>query len=296
MQHTRVFLASLAAFSASSAAPALAEADAGRGEPEAPARRAGQVSLDSAITTSPNGPTVSAVGGALSARGGYRFESGLGVSLAGGLAALSLEVEGRSTRAGTFPSNLLLGVSFEPWHDRYLDAAVSFEVGAPLALYPGGIDDNRLADLAYTMAASAQGFRDPLLWQTNVVPIVLGAHASMHPLDWLTLTGQLAPAYLVSVNQRPSRLAIATYVDVAATVHSLVAHVALEHFASTLPLENRHLDQLATRLGAGAVVNGQRWMIDVSLGIDAPYGAFEEAPHPWWGIGIVGDVQFGEPR
>lgn len=296
MQRTRALVASIAALCASAAVPVLAGDDAGRGERETPPRRAVRVELDSAITTSPSGPTVSAVGGALSLRGAHRFESGLGVSIAGGLSALSLEVEGRSTRAGTFPGNLLLGVTFDPWRDRQLDAAISFEIGAPLALYPGGIDDNRLADLAYTLAASAQGFREPFLWQMNAVPLVLGAHASVHPLDWLTLSGQLAPAYLVSVNQRPSRLAIETCVDAIATVRSLVAHVALEHFASTLPLENRHLDQFAARLGAGAVVGGQRWMLDLSLGIDSPYGAFEDAPHPWWGIGIVGDLQLGEPR
>jgi hypothetical protein len=294
MRRSGAWLASLAALCGSASAPVLADDEAGGRQLEA--RRAIELSVDSAITTSPNGPSVSTLGGALSVGGAYRLENGLAVSIAGGITALSLAVEGQSTRAGTLPGNVLLGVSLEPWRARQIDAALSLELGAPLALYPGGIDDNRLAELAYTMAASAQGFREPFLWQTNVVPIILGVHATARAFDWLTLSGQLAPAYLVSVNQRPSRAAIMSRLDASATLRSLVARVGLTHFASALALENRHLDQLAAHLGAGAILDGQRWMLDVSLGIDAPYGAFEDAPHPWWGIGLVGDVQFGGQR
>ena len=159
-----------------------------------------------AITTSPNGPTVSAVGGALSLRGGYRFEGGLGVSLAGGLTALSLEVDGRSTRAGTFPSNLLLGVSFEPWRDRQLDAAFSFEVGAPLALYPGGIDDNRL----YGEEVEDDDDRDDT------------EHDCLHgddPVLAHAIRGQLATAICTAIAALPARqrrvleLALADHTD-----------------------------------------------------------------------------------
>src|SRR5690606_7284370 len=119
--------------------------------------------------------------------------------------------------------------------------------------------DNRLAELAYSMAASAQGFREPFLWQTNVVPLLLGARATLRARDWLTLTGQLVPSYLISVNQRPSRFAVATQLDAAAVAHWFVAHLGVTHFASTLALENRHLDQLALRGGAGASIDGLRW-------------------------------------
>jgi len=261
--------------------------------PPAPALSLG---LDTALTTSPQGPTVSTLGGAVSIAGAYRFAGGLGVSLVGGFTAVSLEIEGQSTRRGTYPGNLLLGASFDCSPLELLDTGVSFQLGAPLALYPGGIDDNRLAELAYTMAASAEGFRAPFLWQTNVVPFVLGARASFRALDWLTLTGHLSPAYLLSVNQRPSRLAVASGLDASVTLEPLMAHAGLWYFASTLPLENRQLDQLAARLGAGTSWQGQRLMLDLSIGLDAPYGAFESAPHPWWGLGVAADVHFGSVR
>lgn len=261
-----------------------------------PSARAAHAGVDAMLTTSPSGPTVSSLGGALRLAGDYRFPNGLGVSLEGGIASVSLDVERQRTRSGTFPGNLLLGMFFERRLQPQLEWGVSFRVGAPFALYPGGIDDNRLADLAYSMAASAQGFREPLIWQMNVVPVTLGAQATLQVLDWLTLTGQLAPSYLISVNQRPSRVVVTSHVDAAATLRSLVARVGVTHFVSALALENRHLDQLALRCGAGAVVSGQRWMLDLAIGLDAPYGAFEGAPHPWWGVGIVTDIQFGAER
>lgn len=261
-----------------------------------PPARAAHAGVDAMLTTSPSGPTVSSLGGALRLAGDYRFPNGLGVSLEGGIASVSLDVERQRTRSGTFPGNLLLGLFFERRLRPQLELGANFRVGAPFALYPGGIDDNRLADLAYSMAASAQGFREPLIWQMNVVPVTLGAQATLQALDWLTLTGQLAPSYLISVNQRPSRVTVTSHVDAAATLQSLVVHVGVTHFVSALALENRHLDQLALRCGAGAVVSGQRWMLDLSIGLDAPYGAFESAPHPWWGVGIVTDLQFGAGR
>jgi hypothetical protein len=275
---------------------AAAQADERHFEPAKPTRRAVQVGVDAALTTSPNGPTVSSLGGALSLLAGYRFASGIDVSLAGGVTAVSLDIEGQPTRRGTFPGNVLLGVAFERVLRSAFEVGASFRAGAPVALFPGGIDDNRLAELAYNMAASAQGFRGPFIWQTNVVPLVLGAHASLRPIEWLTLTARVNPAYLLSVNQRPSRLAVASQVDATAALHHLTGHVGLTHFASTLPLENRHLDQLALHFGAGAVMDGQRWMLDFSIGLDAPYGVLEEAPHPWWGIAIVGDAYFGSSR
>lgn len=256
-------------------------------------QRAARVKLATAMTTSPSGPTVRSLGAASRLAGEYRFASGLGVSLEGGASAVSLDLEGQGSRSGTFPGNLLLGLSFERWLQPRLQVAASFRAGAPLALYPGGIDDNRLAELAYAMAASAGGFREPYLWQANVVPLVAAARASFHPLDWLTLSGQLAPAHLLSVNQRPSRWASATQLDAAASFQPFVAHLGLSHFANTLPLENRDRDQAALRFGAGALVYGQRLMLDAAIGLDGPYGALQSAPHPWWGIGISADMSFG---
>jgi hypothetical protein len=163
-------------------------------------------------------------------------------------------------------------------------------------LYPGGIDDNRLAELAYTMAVSAQGFRDPYVWQMNVVPLVLGARAAFRPLDWLTLAGELSPAYLVSVNQRPSRAAVLAAVDASAAVGQLLGHAGVNYFANSLPLENRELDQVALRFGAGAVLSGQRLLLDMAVGLDAPYGVLQTAPHPFWGICLVVSAGFGPNR
>jgi hypothetical protein len=297
MRHASSMALLLTALSASLAARAEDAARASGGEPALepvlPQRGGAHLGIEAAMTTSPNGPTVDTLGGALRLAGDYRFPSGLGVSLEGGVSTVSLEIEGQSPRQGTFFGNALLGVSFERWLRPGLNAGASLRVGAPLALYPGGIDDNRLAELAYMMAASAQGFRDPFLWQANVVPLVLSARASHSASEWLTLSGQLAPAYLISVNQRPSRLAVASQVDAAAVFQPLVAHVGLTHFISTLPLENRERDQLAVRFGAGALLHGQRYLLDLSIGLDNPYGAFQSDPHPWWGIGIVAEVSFG---
>lgn len=252
--------------------------------------------IDTALSTSPSGPTVDTFAGVAQLGADYRFESGLGASLEGGLTALSLEVDAERARRGVFPGNLLLGVSLSRTLGAHAFRA-RLQLGAPLALYPGGIDDNRLAELAYVVGAVALGFREPFLWQPNVVPLVMGADTTLRLLDGLTLRARLSPAYLVSVNQRPSRAALSAFVDAEAALgSSAFAHVGLAYFVSTLPLENRQRDQLALRFGAGAVALGQRWLFDVSLGLDAPYGAFEDAPHAWWGAGVSTELSFDGGR
>jgi hypothetical protein len=258
-----------------------------------PAQAQAQLGIAAAMTTSPSGPTVRSLGAALQLAGEYRFGSGLGLSIAGGASSVALDIEGQAPRSGTFPGNLLLGLSLERWLHPGLEGQASVRAGAPLALYPGGIDDNRLAELAYGMAASAHGFREPFLWQPNVVPVIVGARARLHALGWLTLGAQLEPAWLLSVNQRPSRWAHAAQLEAAASFQPFVAQLGLTHFASTLPLENRDRAQTALRGGAGALVHGQRVVLDVSIGLDGPYGALQSAPHPWWGIGVSADLSWG---
>ncbi len=291
--NTVVASAAVLAASAGFSRGACAAAPASAAEPPLPSQRAGHVGIDAALTASPHGPTVSTLGAALRLSAEYRFASGLGLSLAGGTSSVSLDVEGQRSRSGTFPGNVLLGVRLERAPFPGLQLGASLRAGAPLALYPGGIDDNRLAELAYAMAAAAQGFVEPFLWQPNVVPVVLGAQATLRTVDWLTMRAQLAPAHLISVNQRPSRWAIATQLDAAAAFRPFLAHVGLNHFASTLPLENRDRAQLALRAGAGALLDEQRVLLDVSMGLDDPYGAFQSAPHPWWGVSIVVESSFG---
>jgi hypothetical protein len=256
-------------------------------------KRTGHAALDVAFTTSPHGETVSSFGAAFQLEADYRFANGLSAFLRGEFVSTTLDVAGTDPRAGTFPGNAFVGVSFVRELDDRLAFGGSFRAGAPLALYPGGIDDNRLAELSYTMAASALGFGDPFVWQTNAVPIVLAVDASHRPLDWLTLSVELEPAYLVSVNQRPSRAAFAAHFDAAAAVGAVLGHVGFNYFVSQLALENRHHDQLALRFGAGATLHGQRVLLDAVIGLDAPYGASQTAPHPWWGIILAFDATFG---
>jgi hypothetical protein len=258
--------------------------------------RAAHVGVDTAFTTSPHGPTVDTFGAALRLTGDYQFENGLGLTLEGGLVSTSLRVEEEPRRRGIFPGNVLVGASFVRRLASQLAAGASLRVGAPLALYHGGIDENRLAELAYTTATAAQGFREPFVWQMNVVPVVLGGSFVLRAPRWLLLTAELTPAALVSVNQRPSRVAVGAHHDAAATQGAFSGHLGLHYFASTLPLENRERDQLAVRFGVAALLGEQRLGIDVSLGLDDPYGAFRDDPHPWWGISVVGDVVFGRPR
>jgi len=263
---------------------------------EPSARHAAHVGLDAAFTTSPHGPTVDTFGTALRLAGDYHFENGVALTLDGGFVSESLAVEDDSPRHGVFPGNLLLGAAFERKLRAELDGALSLRVGAPLALYSGGIDDNRLAELAYTVASSAQGFREPFVWQMNVVPLVLGVAAAWHMPRWALLTAELSPSYLISVNQRPSRAALSAHLDWALQHGALIGHVGLNYFASTLPLENRDRDQLALRFGAAILVAKQRVGVDVSFGLDTPYGANQTDPHPWWGMALVVDSYFGPRR
>lgn len=143
------------------------------------------------------------------------------------------------------------------------------------------------------MASSAQGYREPFVWQMNVVPVVLGLGAVWNVSRWALFTIELSPSYLISVNQRPSRAAIGAHADWAFQQGWFVGHLGLNYFASTLPLENRDRDQLAVRFGAGMLLGEQRLGIDTSFGLDDPYGAFQNDPHPWWGIALVADTYFG---
>jgi hypothetical protein len=291
-----IVVAALAVLACGTVARPAAAGDDALAEPPEAARRAVHLGLDVAVTTSPHGPTVDSFGIAPSLEGGYRFTNGLGLTLDGGLVSAALTVEDEPSRHGWFPGNALFGASFERRLFRSVEGRASLRAGAPLALYHGGIDENRQAELAYTMATSAQGFRDPYLWQMNVVPLLLGGSVTLRPVDWLLLTAKLEPGYLVSVNQRPSRVAIAAHLDATASYRAFTTHAGLYYFASTLPLENRDRAQLALRFGAGVIVDAQHLGVDVSLGLDDPYGAFQDEPHPWWGVSLVGALNVGPQR
>ncbi|HKO48474.1 MAG TPA: hypothetical protein VJV79_12165 [Polyangiaceae bacterium] len=239
---------------------------------------------------------MSSFGAALQLDADYRFANGIGALLRGGFVSTTLNVDGTAPRGGTFPGNAFAGITYARELGAGFDGRLSLRVGAPLALFPGGIDQNRLAELAYTMAASAQGYRDPFVWQTNALPVVVSAKTALLALDWLTLSFELEPAYVISVNQRPSRLACAAHFDATAVAGVIVGHAGFNYFLSSLALENHEFDQLALRFGAGTTLHGQRVLLDAAIGLDDPYGAFQSQPHPWWGIILALTANFGPSR
>jgi hypothetical protein len=217
----------------------------------------------------------------------------LGLALDAGVAGVSLDVEGRDSRGGAHAGNLLLGGSFTWTAAPALELRVCVRAGAPLATYPGGIEENRLAELDYLIALNAQGLREPFVWLTNVVPVVLDARAAWRAHPRLTLVGLLAPAALLSVNQRPSRVALSARADGFLSAGPIFGRLGVAYFLSSLALENAEHDQLSLGAGVGVEAAAQRLSLDLALGLDAPYGVGVPHPAPSWGIALVADLRFG---
>ncbi|MEZ4407758.1 MAG: hypothetical protein R3A52_14990 [Polyangiales bacterium] len=253
---------------------------------------AARARVDVAVTAGPSGEGVSSFAAATRLSGGYRFSGGFGLTAALGFVGNAVSAEGQADRGGVRFGNALLGVDRALWLAPAFNLRAGLRVGAPLAVFPGGIAENRLAELSFTQAAVALGYRDPFVWEPNAVPIVLDLEGAWRASRHLTVEARVAPALLVSVNQRPTRLALAAGADAVLTVGPFVGHAGLSYFLRTLALENEHLDQLSAGLGAGVSIGAQRILLDATVALDAPYGIAVSGPRPSWGVALVADLRF----
>lgn len=245
-----------------------------------------------AFSPTPSAPDVSTVGlsGLLGAR--YRRPSGLEFGLDLGLSGVSLAVAGRETVGRLALANVLLGVGYRRALGPEWRGAAGLRVGAPLATFPGGIAENRATELAHLVAASARGFRDPFPFLMNVIPVVLDLSAEHDLSRWLRVSGELAAAALVSVNVRPSRLALRAALEAEASFEPFSVRSRLNYLLSTLALENHDLDQLSAGLGLGLALGAHTLRLDFNFGLDEPYGVTRDSPAPTWGMVLGAELDF----
>jgi hypothetical protein len=240
-----------------------------------------------AISLAPVSDEVSAasVSPILGAR--YTFTNGFHFEAQAGLTALRLNRIGYGSTNNVRVGNPILAGGYR-WEsiDGQKKYEVNLRTGIPLATFPGKIPDNRLVEFNYNNANCAYGWKDPYLWLMNVLPIVINAQVAGAVTNNFTYDVCLSPAYLVSVNSRPSRFAISATAELDYTISDIHLRAGAASFFSGLSLENNDCDQHSLWIGSNIHFLDMETRIDVHLNVDQPNGILSTGPKPTWGVAI----------
>lgn len=238
-----------------------------------------------ALSPAPSRDEVSSTGISLALTVDWRDTAGWYLGGSWGGTWVRVEAPSSGVLTSIDPANLLLlaGHRLGP---STRELGVGLRLGVPLALFWGeSIPDKRAAEHNHIAASAARAGRDPWLWQMNVIPVGLDLSLDLALAPWLRLRLELEPGALISLNSRPSRLAMRGEVELSASWRALSSHLGWGVFASASPLENGDHDQHSAWLGLALDLgDGHEVGLDVNLNLDGPLGVAANAPKPTWGL------------
>ncbi len=289
--NVRLPIAFAFAFASMPAAPALARSPDG---PGASLAAPWTLDLETALSLAPSDAEFDTWSLSLVLDARHTFRSGLDLGVAAGVSGMGLAVEGQPSRGGDDFGNVILAGGYSHALHPSLRLRAGLRAGAPLATFPGGIAENRRVEHAYRVANGAHGYRDPLVWEMNAVPLGLELSAAWVASPRALVEARVTPFYAVSVNARPSRISLAAVLSSRwMPVTPLHLEAGLSYFASQAPLMNEEQDQLAAQVGAGVKLGRQLVLARFALGLDAPYGITVDDPQATWGLMLAVEVVFG---
>lgn len=262
---------------------ALLNTGTGTGQ-ESEAERTIEGEVGIALTLAPTSAEVSATGISPTLRGRYRLGASWFAEWQLGVSFVALQRTGYGSEQTIDFGNPMLGIGYKDLFRRErLSADLTLRAGIPLATFPGNIPDNRLTEFNYNNANSAWGWRDPYLWLMNVVPIAV--EGELHADIAENFRGRLllAPAFLLSVNSRPSGIAAHEILDVALRLKPVTLRMGWTAFLSPTSLENNDHFQHAVFAGVDFTFLGLGMMADFNLNLDQPNGVAASTPKPFWG-------------
>ena len=215
----------------------------------------------------------------------YSLGSNLDVAAQWGVAFLSLDRNGFDRERRVDAGNPLIAIRYRlSPRPNWMEYSLGLQAGAPLAVFPGNIPANRLAEFNYNCANSAHGWRNPFVWMMNVVPTMIDLRARGRIFDDLSWNLTLDPSYLISVNTRPSRFALSGLLELDFAVAGTHLLGGGSWFYSSLALENNDHDQRSVWLGAGVRALSGQFHIEINLNLDGPNGFASHSPKPTWAM------------
>ena len=238
-----------------------------------------------AVSPAPSRDDVSALEVSLVLEGEYCWSGGTSLGAAWGATWAHITSPATGALGALDPGNLMLGGGYA-FDVGALHLKMGARLGAPLAIFWGnGVTDKRASEFNHSAAAAARGERLPWLWQLNAAPVGLDLQLTLAPTDGLSVTARLEPTALISVNSRPSRLALHAEVEAAAALGALTLRLGWGYLVSTSALENTDRDQHSVWGGGDlAVGHAHHVTVDVNVNLDGPYGVASGEAKPTWGL------------
>lgn len=241
----------------------------------------GSVELATTASLAPSTDDVEALHLAETVAASLRLAPHLALTLDATLGFTTFRPSGRERRTSTRLGNPLLALHLmlleEPRH------TVELGLGAapPLVTAPGGLDANSAAVFSDRVALEARGTQGPWLWSNNAVPIVLPASVEVHAGQRFQVRLEAQPAYLISVNRRPSRLALDSTLRGSFTAGSWQPELALHGYVQSVPIRDGDYAQLS--VATALRYEQPRWWArgELALNVDGPAGFGETNRTPW---------------
>lgn len=185
------------------------------------------------------------------------------------------------------PSNLALSGGIRVIDTPSFELELGLHLAAPLALFWGDdIQAKRASEHNHLAASTARGQRDAWLWQMNTIPVGVTLSLDLRLNDHLDLILSAEPTALISLNSRPTRLAMLSAVELRAAWHPIELHLGWSHLVNTLALENLDHDQHAVSLGLDLRLGEHELGLTTTLNLDGPWGVATGEAKPTWGLAL----------
>lgn len=241
-----------------------------------------------ALSPAPSRDEVSSTGLSLTVALDWQRPSGWFFGATAGATWTTLEGPALGESSALDPSNLAFRGGHRFTADGF-ELGLGLHLAAPLALFwSDNIEDKRTSEHNHLTASASRGQRDPWLWQMNTIPVGLRVDLELRLSDELDLDLVLRaePTALISLNSRPTRLAVASSLELRAGWDPLEVELGWSHLVSTLALENLDHDQHAAWLGLGLDLGEHQVGLTATLNLDGPWGVATGEAKPTWGLAL----------
>ena len=251
----------------------------------------GSVELATTASLAPATDDVTAthVGETLAAS--LRLGSRVVLTLDATLGFTSFRPSGRERRTSTRLGNPLLAAHLTLLEDARYTLELGIGVAPPLVTTPGGLDANSAAAFADRVALEARGTQGPWLWSNNAVPVVVPVSVEARPLPRFRIRLEAQPGVLLSVNRRPSRVALDSTVRGVWQAGSWFPELVLHSYTQSVPMRDGDYAQLSAATALRYERRGWWTRGELAVNLDGPAG-FGEANRTPWGVTLGVGAQF----
>jgi hypothetical protein len=237
--------------------------------------------LATTASLAPSTEDVTAVHLAETLAASLRVGPRLALTLDATLGFTSFRASGRERRTTTRLGNPLLAIHLTLLDEPRHTVELGLGVAPPLVTAPGGLDANSAATFGDRVALEARGTQSPWLWSNNAVPIVLPAGVEVQMAQRLRIRWEVQPAYLISVNRRPSRVALDSTLRASFQADTWVPELALHGYTQSVPIRDGDYAQLS--VATALRYERPRWWArgELAVNLDGPAGFGETNRTPW---------------